>query len=474
MWLLVWTFQSHASTSAAFRSNDWLDADSVTNNGSAWFDANGNTRTNGTATYLYDWANRLTNGPNVTNIVYDANGNRVKKVAGGTTTLYLVSTVNPSGFAQVMEELTVNGSTTNLACAYVYGLDLISQRQPTVTTNFYGFDGLGSVRFLLNLAGGLAGTNAFDAWGNLIASTGTITNRYLFAGEQWDADLGLYYNRARYWSPNVGRFWTMDSFEGNNSDPLSLHKYLYAHASPVTMVDPSGHEGTYVSISFTMAIIGQVNSMYLMSSSKALGAAQTISGSTEFSDLIWGLEAASIVQDKVSLVLAGAGITMATAKIANFLANNAYKFANASVNTLGELRVFASKPESYYSYKELYKMIGEAGLRETAQHGLGAHHLVEKMFASKIGTAEEDIIAVALTPISHYNQGSVRVALGGNVNIHQRIMSRLSEYGVTVPTNASVEQIWKAHRSVYDDIGHPEWAEAIYEAYFKSKGISFY
>jgi hypothetical protein len=27
---------------------------------------------------------------------------------------------------------------------------------------------------------------------------------------------------------------------------------------------------------------------------------------------------------------------------------------------------------------------------------------------------------------------------------------------------------------VYDEIGHPEWAEAIYEAYFKSRGIPFY
>ncbi len=230
------------ATNNWYDANDWLDADNITNNGSAWFDANGNTRTNGVATYLYDWANRLTNSPNVTNIVYDANGNRVKKVAGGTTTLYLVSAVNPSGYAQVVEELTVSGGATNLACAYVYGLDLISQRQPTVTTNFYGYDGLGSVRFLLNLAGGLAGTNTFDAWGNLIASTGTITNRYLFAGEQWDADLGLYYNRARYWSPNAGRFWTMDTFAGNTQDPLSLHKYLYAHADPVNNLDPSGHE----------------------------------------------------------------------------------------------------------------------------------------------------------------------------------------------------------------------------------------
>jgi hypothetical protein len=73
------------TTNNFFDGNDWLDIDSTTNNGSAWFDANGNTRTNGTSTYLYDWANRLTNVNNGGIIItYDGDGNRVKKVAGST------------------------------------------------------------------------------------------------------------------------------------------------------------------------------------------------------------------------------------------------------------------------------------------------------------------------------------------------------------------------------------------------------
>ena len=42
-------------------------------------------------------------------------------------------------------------------------------------------------------------------------------------------------------NPLTGRFWTADTYEGGNSDPVSLHKYLYANADPVNGMDPSGN-----------------------------------------------------------------------------------------------------------------------------------------------------------------------------------------------------------------------------------------
>jgi RHS repeat-associated protein len=47
-------------------------------------------------------------------------------------------------------------------------------------------------------------------------------------------------SRASYLNPTTGRFWTQDSYEGNQSEPLSLHKYLYAANNPANVVDPSG------------------------------------------------------------------------------------------------------------------------------------------------------------------------------------------------------------------------------------------
>jgi hypothetical protein len=45
----------------------------------------------------------------------------------------------------------------------------------------------------------------------------------------------------------------MDSYEGNDEDPISLHKYLYVGANPANMIDPSGHDDI-AEISFTIGI----------------------------------------------------------------------------------------------------------------------------------------------------------------------------------------------------------------------------
>jgi RHS repeat-associated protein len=108
--------------------------------------------------------------------------------------------------------------------------------------SFYGYDGHGSVRQLFNSSGVMTDTYDYDAFGNLINSTGSTPNVYLFAGEAYDAALGLYYNRARYLNTTMDRFWSMDSYEGDSESPLSLHKYLYVSASPVNRIDPTGHE----------------------------------------------------------------------------------------------------------------------------------------------------------------------------------------------------------------------------------------
>jgi RHS repeat-associated protein len=162
----------------------------------------------------------------------------------GVTTQYLVEDdVNPTGLPQVVEE-TVNGAVTR---SYTYGLERISEAQPingAWTPSFYEYDGAGSVRQLTNLAANVTVTDTYeyDAFGNAVNKTGATPNNYLYRGEQYDPDLGLYYLRARYYNPATGRFLSRDPEDGISNNPATLHKYLYVGGDPVNGIDPLGWE----------------------------------------------------------------------------------------------------------------------------------------------------------------------------------------------------------------------------------------
>src|SRR5262249_43314628 len=109
-------------------------------------------------------------------------------------------------------------------------------RSDGTTTDTYTYDAFGI----------LIENRARDASGNLVVvapgSSVLTVNSYLYCGEQFDPDLGLYFLRARYLNAGSGRFWTVDTLPGVRKDPFSLHKYLYTRADPVNHFDPSGQE----------------------------------------------------------------------------------------------------------------------------------------------------------------------------------------------------------------------------------------
>lgn len=208
------------------------------------YDSNGNVTSSGGKQFTYDSQNHLLSmaatGKSVS-IVYDGDGNRVSKTVNGATTQYLVDDLNPTGYAQVVEELT-NGSASR---TYTYGLQRISEYQlvnGAWTPSFYGYDGGGNVRNLTNSGGAVTDTYEYDAFGNSLTTSGSTPNHMLYQGEEWDPDLSLYYLRARYMNPLTGRFVSRDPDDGIDTDPASLHKYLYAEGDPVNLRDPNGRE----------------------------------------------------------------------------------------------------------------------------------------------------------------------------------------------------------------------------------------
>jgi len=208
------------------------------------YDANGNTLRveidSDLTTYQYDDRNRMVAssstavGVTTTSTYnYDLDGNRIAQTVDGETTEYIID--RNRDFAQVIREFSAGRDIH-----YTYGDDLIGQ-QSAAGAFYYHYDGLGSTRALTDDTETVTDTYDYEAFGDLLNRTGFTDNNYLYTSEQYDPNLDQYYLRARYYNQGIGRFTQMDTFQGVASDPITLHKYLYASADPVNNIDPSGN-----------------------------------------------------------------------------------------------------------------------------------------------------------------------------------------------------------------------------------------
>ena len=136
-----------------------------------------------------------------------------------------------------MAETDQNGKET----AFYTRSDELLSMERNGSLWYYIYDGHGNTRLLTNAAGTVTDRYDYDACGNLLRKEGDTENDFLYTGEQYNANTGLYYLRARYMDPSTGTFISMDSYQGSLYDPVSLHKYLYANANPVKYTDPTGY-----------------------------------------------------------------------------------------------------------------------------------------------------------------------------------------------------------------------------------------
>ena len=215
------------------------------------------------ALYTYDSENHLIratvqsgNNVSVEEYEYDYAGNRTAKKSEGEYTKYLLD-INGS-LTYVLAEMDYNGTEK---CFYTLGADLISQER-NGRTYTYLYDGHGSVVGLMSEDGSVTDTYTYDAFGNLLKSTGRTQNNYRYCGEQFDSTTGMYYLRARYMDTSTGRFISQDSYAGNVYDPVSLHKYLYANSNPVMYTDPSGYMSLTGAV-IASAVIGSLTSVFV-------------------------------------------------------------------------------------------------------------------------------------------------------------------------------------------------------------------
>ena len=220
-------------TSASLLTYSYNSSNRLTGSGSATytFDSNGGTLTKtdttGTTTYTWDFENRLTSvhPPNQTTVTfkYDPFGRRIQK--GSSVYLY--------DGANLIEEADSGG---NMVARYVFGgeVDEPLAASRGTSTEFYQADGLGSITSLSTTAGAMSDSFVYDSFGNVTSSTGSFAQPFRYTGREWDAETGLYYYRARYYDPAIGRFLSEDPIRSG------INFYTYVINNPATFVDPLG------------------------------------------------------------------------------------------------------------------------------------------------------------------------------------------------------------------------------------------
>ncbi|HBB89100.1 MAG TPA: hypothetical protein DC047_15955 [Blastocatellia bacterium] len=110
-------------------------------------------------------------------------------------------------------------------------------RQTKGQTNYYfTSDHLGSTRALTNDDGEVVEEIAYDSFGN---STGSSITRYTYTSREYDSDTHLYYYRARFYDPRIGRFISEDPI-GFESDDTNF--YSYVRNDPLRLIDPLGQQ----------------------------------------------------------------------------------------------------------------------------------------------------------------------------------------------------------------------------------------
>ena len=101
--------------------------------------------------------------------------------------------------------------------------------------SYYITDEQGSIRYMLDQSGEVQNYYQYSAFGETIISEETTPNRLGYNAQTEDELTGLYYLRARYYAPDIGRFTQEDVIY---NDGLNL--YAYCNSNPVMYSDPSG------------------------------------------------------------------------------------------------------------------------------------------------------------------------------------------------------------------------------------------
>lgn len=205
--------------------------------------------------YAWDYENRLTkiekgkgtSEKRTTSFKYDPLGRRIEKkhvtskdvtVEGVTTTINKTTTTTYIYDGDNVIFDIFDDGVTPIKTFYTHsqGEDEHLALERSGSFYYYHADGLGSITAITDADKNVVQRYTYDSYG-VPTSPISFRNSYLFAGREWDSETGLYFNRARYYDPYIGRFISRDPIAFAGGD---VNLFAYVQNNPINLVDPSG------------------------------------------------------------------------------------------------------------------------------------------------------------------------------------------------------------------------------------------
>ena len=199
--------------------------------------------------FYYDYRNQLVRvsegGATTSEYKYDALGRRFSKQLPNSSNHPLTSYYFSGN--HVIEE---RDGSDNVLKQYIYGngideiLRMDKNENGAMVHYYFHTNAINSNTAVTDKNGNIIERYSYDIYGMPIIknangdviSQSAIGNEYMFHGRRYDKETNLYYFRARYYDPIMGRFLSVDPMGYKDS----MNLYQAFNQNPVNIVDPMG------------------------------------------------------------------------------------------------------------------------------------------------------------------------------------------------------------------------------------------